>query len=944
MGGYLYEQMTGDRFQELCQALLTVIFPGVRCFPVGQADGGRDAALGGTIFQAKWTRYPDRTRDPVRWLARAVSGERPKIARLHDLGARRYVLMTNVLGTAALESGQIDQLDVLLAEMFGELRGLEVDVWWRDTLDRHLEPQVALQALYPEILSGRHVAGLALARLAHDAGADEAGRGLSESAVRVADADARFLGVHPAVPLQGGGSEQPGYVPRDADSEVDAVLTATAAGTGSFALLVGGPCAGKTRSAFEAIQRGLPDWWLVHPASGVDIRALLSTRPRPTVVWLDEIQRYLGGIDGLTKSTVLGLLRSGAPMALIGTIWPDLFQRYTHRPAGSEDLYWRERSVLRLARIIDIAPEFSPGERDRAVAAARSDLRLREPLDSRYGFTQALAGAPQLVRRWQDAEFAAPHARAVITAAVDARRVGIQGPLSTSLLRDAAPGYLSSAQRATAPANWLDQALSYATEPLLGTVAVIEPVDAGMGITAGYIAADYLADHGSRIRRPCEVPPSAWAAYGAHLEAGPDLLSAGRSARARGLLKDAESLFRKAVTTAEGIDAYGDLSQLLKDRGESDLAGEMLTQWAATAKGDSRLNAANYLHLARRDEEAVSLLRAAIADGDTDAYMELAEILRWSDPEQALEAYREALAAGDEEARIQVALLLGEADRDDEADEVLSAYPRTGSFKNEPVRIRTALLLDGQGRHDEALSIARELAEEGRFLGYQVMGQIMSSQGRTSEAIDALYAAVQRGDTSALDSLARALVDADCLVEAEAVYRAAASYDAGPHALEGLAYFLADRDRPDEAISFLRQAVLARNMYARAILGDILEDQCRDAEAEQVWREAIAAGDSDAWIRLGLLILDFDHNNDSGLEVELIDMSRADEAIRVWQKGIQEGVRGAIRFWLGRLLQLCGRLDEAEQMWRQALPEGDDEAMSSLAEVLELQRLRAEGE
>jgi hypothetical protein len=40
MAGYLYEQMTDDRFQELCQALLTVSFPGVRCFPVGQADGG----------------------------------------------------------------------------------------------------------------------------------------------------------------------------------------------------------------------------------------------------------------------------------------------------------------------------------------------------------------------------------------------------------------------------------------------------------------------------------------------------------------------------------------------------------------------------------------------------------------------------------------------------------------------------------------------------------------------------------------------------------------------------------------------------------------------------------------------------------------------------------------------------------------------------------------
>lgn len=134
---------------------------------------------------------------------------------------------------------------------------------------------------------------------------------------------------------------------RDADSEVDTVLAAAAAGAGSFALLVGGPCTGKTRCAYEAIRRGLPDWWLIHPANGAEVRALLATPPRSTVVWLDEIQRYLGGSDGLNSTTVLSLLRWGAPVALIGTIWPDIFQRYMHRPVGTEDPYYRERSVLR---------------------------------------------------------------------------------------------------------------------------------------------------------------------------------------------------------------------------------------------------------------------------------------------------------------------------------------------------------------------------------------------------------------------------------------------------------------------------------------------------------------------------------------------------------------------------------------------------------------------
>lgn len=185
-------------------------------------------------------------------------------------------------------------------------------------------------------------------------------------------------------------------------------------------------------------------------------------------------------------------------------------------------------------------------------------------------------------------------------------------------------------------------------------------------------------------------------------------------------------------------------------------------------------------------------------------------------------------------------------------------------------------------------------------------------------------------------------MDADRLDEAEVAYRAAAAHGTHLEALKSLAYFLVDEDRPDEAISILREAIAAGDENARNILGDVLEDECRDAEAKQVWREAIAAGDDHAWVRLGLLILDFDHNNDSCLEVELINMDRADDAIQVWQQGIDEGARGGIRIWLGRLLELCGRLGEAEQMWRQALAEGDDDAMDKLAEVLELQGRHAE--
>jgi hypothetical protein len=61
-----------------------------------------------------------------------------------------------------------------------------------------------------------------------------------------------------------------------------------------------------------------------------------------------------------------------------------------------------------------------------------------------YGLTQTLAAAPQLVARWEDAQAASPYGWAVLTAALEAARLGARAPLSAELLRAAAPGYCTS--------------------------------------------------------------------------------------------------------------------------------------------------------------------------------------------------------------------------------------------------------------------------------------------------------------------------------------------------------------------------------------------------------------------------------------------------------------------------------------------------------------------
>jgi hypothetical protein len=230
--------------------------------------------------------------------------------------------------------------------------------------------------------------------------ARDAGPARPPGAVRAGEADLRRLGVHAAISVPGVRDEvPPEYVPRDADTAEFGIRARVAAAgeRGGFVLLIGGSSVGKTRCAVEAVKALLPDWWLVHPARPTEVAALAQVPSARTVVWLDELQRYLDGKNGLTDADVRALLNR--PAVIIGTLWPDRYDTYTTLPAPSgADPHGRERRVLDLADIVRIAPAFSPAEQDRAYAAAARDRRLAIALGAAgYGLTQTLAAAPQLV-------------------------------------------------------------------------------------------------------------------------------------------------------------------------------------------------------------------------------------------------------------------------------------------------------------------------------------------------------------------------------------------------------------------------------------------------------------------------------------------------------------------------------------------------------------------
>ena len=181
---------------------------------------------------------------------------------------------------------------------------------------------------------------------------------------------------------------------------------AAAAKRGGFVLLVGGSSVGKTRCAAEAVKVLLPDWWLVHPAGPGEVAALAAAPLVRTVVWLDELQRYLDGEHGLTGGVVRALLNVAHPVVIIGTIWPDRYAAYTSVPHS-----WRRR--LACAGTGSTGPGCGDPHPTRSSAKpSRSGPAPPRSVTcgcgwrwstAGYGLTQTLAAAPQLVARWEDA-------------------------------------------------------------------------------------------------------------------------------------------------------------------------------------------------------------------------------------------------------------------------------------------------------------------------------------------------------------------------------------------------------------------------------------------------------------------------------------------------------------------------------------------------------------
>lgn len=158
---YLYENLGHERFQEFCSNLISKEYPNIQVFPVGQPDGGRDTISYNLdsinkefiVFQVKFVRNDEKERDVLKWLENIIDKEVQKIDKLILKGAKQYILLTNVSGTAHKEVGSKDKVNDLLEKKIK----IPAICWWRDDISRLFEKDPLFKWSFPEIINGQDI-------------------------------------------------------------------------------------------------------------------------------------------------------------------------------------------------------------------------------------------------------------------------------------------------------------------------------------------------------------------------------------------------------------------------------------------------------------------------------------------------------------------------------------------------------------------------------------------------------------------------------------------------------------------------------------------------------------------------------------------------------------------------------------------------------------------
>lgn len=414
------------------------------------------------------------------------------------------------------------------------------------------------------------------------------------------------LGVHPSaavVDAYGRTDRVPAFVERDRAADVRDALRA-----GGFVLLVGDSTAGKTRLAYEMMRACLPRHHCVQPAGPDALPAALAAarRHRPSVLWLDDLERYLG-LGALTRADLEGL--AGPRCLVLATMRAHERDDLSARHDPGRDSMDRQaarsgREVLAaVRREIRLDRKWSDGELGRARALAH-DVRIARALTGTggHGLAEVMAAGPQLLTEWRDAQSAAsrvprdgrttgdPRGAALVAAAVDVRRAGYHRPVPISVLRELHTEYLRElGGAALRPHPWAE-ALAWATQPLHATSSLLQPAGSGC-----YLVFDYLVDAVASDGSAPPIPAVTWQALADFADPA-DLVEVIWQASGAGRVDDVPVAVRRALAGGQYL-AAAEMAACLGEAGHEARAVALFEEIIERAGNSGTVPAADLFYL-----------------------------------------------------------------------------------------------------------------------------------------------------------------------------------------------------------------------------------------------------------------------------------------------------------------------------------------------------------
>ncbi|MER0422789.1 helix-turn-helix transcriptional regulator [Streptomyces microflavus] len=677
----------------------------------------------------------------------------------------------------------------------------------------------------------------------------------------------------------------PGYVRRPHDEELADIVSAAANGHSQMAILIGFSSTGKTRACWEAVQPLAAEGWrLWHPFDPTRAEAALTELERVTprtVVWLNEAQHYIGAGHGVGEriAAALRALLSDSkrqPVLVLGTLWPEYATSYCALPQPlQEDPHAQARELL-AGRRITLPETFDATAINVAETLADAgDRQLSHALaHARDGrLTQYLAGAPELLQRY---ETAAPPARALLHAAMDARRLGASLHLPLAFLEQAASDYLTEDEYSALADNWLEQALADSTSPVHGNLAPLRRVrlrQAHRAETSAvpdqtmYRLTDYLEQHARRQRRMLCPPASFWQAACDHIAPFEDLTNLAKAAQRRHRIRWAVRLLHMATRdgsrSREGsssmlqlgvrIGAFRDpftLAQLarMQERAGDQEGAETLLHFAAKSGSTFALEQLAEMRMRAGDQEgAEKLLHRAARSGDTFT-SHLDQFRETTDQEEAERLDRQVAEFAIPSALSEPAKAQECTGDHMEAEHLAHQAAESG---NPDGLIRLAWKRESEGDREGAELYLRQAIHAGSKYALRELARIRGAVGDHEEAETLLRRAIDAGSAYTLGQLTELR---EASGNQEGAERAAhEALDAGStYVLRRLSLRRGAGGDQVGAERLARQAALAGGLIALTELAEQWDKGGDRAGAERLARQAADAGDSSAVQLLGL--------------------------------------------------------------------------------------------